>query len=420
MRARVYTGVVAGDIRAIASKSDAHRLMICAALSEGETLIDCPDLSEDISRTADCLQALCADVGYRDGIFRVKPRSPERESLLDCGESGSTYRFMLPVCAALGGRRRFKLHGRLPMRPMEDLFEALEGHGIRITGKGTDCVTIEGKLQGGCFEIPGNVSSQFITGLALAAPITGDRVDICLTTELQSAAYVDITRKAMAQFGISSAWQGETLVVEGRQAYQTPGKAVTEGDWSNAAFWLSAAAAGKGLVRVTGLDIASPQGDKEILGMLHRFGAMVQADDEAVSVEGGELSGARIDVDATPDLAPELAMLGAAAQGETVLTNIARLRIKESDRAASITQALEALGADIRVDGDSIRVRGTGRIRGGVCDAQGDHRIAMMAACAAVMADEPVIIDGAEAVNKSYPRFFEDLQSLGLRVEKEE
>lgn len=420
MRVRVYPGSIAGDIKAIASKSDAHRIMICAALSDGETLIDCPDVSEDISRTADCLQALCTDIRYKNGVFSVNPRGPEKEALLDCGESGSTYRFMLPVCAALGGRHRFILRGRLPRRPVEDLFNALEGQGIRVSGKGTDCVTIEGKLKGGCFEMPGNVSSQFITGLALAAPITGDRVDICLTTPLQSAAYVDITRKAMAQFGIRTAWQGTTLAVEGGQTYCSPGEAVVEGDWSNAAFWLSAAAAGKSLVRMSGLDTASPQGDKEILGMLHRFGAMVQADDEAVSVEGGELSGARIDVDATPDLAPELALLGAAAQGETQLTNISRLRIKESDRAVSITQTLSALGADIVVDGDAIRVRGTGRIRGGICDAQGDHRIAMMAACSAVISDEPVIIDGAEAVNKSYPRFFEDLQSLGLRLEKEE
>lgn len=420
MRVAVYPGSVSGDMRAIASKSHAHRLLICAALSGGETRIACPDLSEDISRTADCLKALCADIRYENGVFTVVPRAPERTAQLDCGESGSTYRFMLPVCAALGGKYSFILHGRLPERPMEALFEALEAQGVEISGKGTKRVTIHGRLRGGRFDIAGNVSSQFISGLCMAAPLTGQRVEIALTTPLQSAAYVDITLKAVEQFFIRVAWQENNLVIEGGQRYQTPGETVVEGDWSNAAFWLAAAAAGRSRVRMSGLAMDSTQGDKNIIAMLQAFGAEVLIDEDGVEVRGRKLSGTEIDVDATPDLAPELALLGAASEGETLLTNIARLRVKESDRAASITQVLAGLGADISVEGDCILVRGNGRITGGHCDAQGDHRIAMMAACAAVIAEEPVIIDGAQAVNKSYPRFFDDLQSLGLMVRKEE
>ena len=420
MKVTVYPGSLSGEIRAIASKSHAHRLLICAALSHGVTRIACPDLSEDIRRTADCLQALCSDICYEQGVFTISPREPESETVLHCGESGSTYRFILPVCAALGGRHSFGLSGRLPRRPMDALFQALAGQGIRISGQGTELVTIEGKLSGGRFEMAGNVSSQFISGLALAAPLTGARTEISLTTPLQSAAYVDITLKAAEQFGIRAVWRGESLVIEGGQCYKTPGEADVEGDWSNAAFWLAAAAAGDGHARVLGLDVRSSQGDKGIIGLLRLFGAKVSVSEGAVAVEGGRLSAARIDVDATPDLAPVLALLGAAAEGETILTNIARLRLKESDRAASITQTLAALGADIRLEDDCIKVRGRGRIAGGSCDAQGDHRIAMMAACAAVIAQGPIAIGGAQAVSKSYPLFFEDLQSLGLKCKREE
>lgn len=420
MKVRVNPGTLSGEIGTIASKSHAHRLLICAALSESRSLIACPELSEDIRRTADCLQALCADIRYQDGVFTVVPRQPEQEAVLDCGESGSTYRFMLPVCAALGGRFHFMLKGRLPERPMDALFHVIEQQGIRIDGKMSSSVTMEGRLSGGRFDVAGHVSSQFISGLAMAAPLVGETVEICLSTVLQSAAYVDITLKALEQYGVHAQWVGNRLVIEGAQAYRTPGEVRVEGDWSNAAFWLSAAAAGQGRVLVSGLEADSPQGDKGILEMLRLFGADVQQTDRGVLVSGGALRGAVIDVDATPDLAPELAMLGAAARGETVLTNIARLRVKESDRAQSITQTLAALGADIVLEGECIKVRGTGSLAGGSCDAHGDHRIAMMAACCSVIAQGPICITGAQAVNKSYPRFYEDLKSLGIQVLSEE
>lgn len=419
MRATVFPGRLSGEIAAIPSKSQAHRLLIAAALSRGESEIGCAEVSEDILRTADCLRALGADIIYQEGVFRFSPRKGEKTAVLDCGESGSTYRFLVPVCAALGGRYTFLLRGRLPQRPMDALLDLLAARGMRFKGRGEESLIMEGQMRGGRFEVPGGISSQFISGLLLAAPLMGERVEIALTSPLRSADYVEITLEALRLFGIRAGWQEGCLAVE-KGVYRTPGKLAVEGDWSNAAFWLCAAAAGGSGLAVSGLDLSSTQGDRAILGFLKAFGARVSAGDGPVRVDGGELSGCRVDVDATPDLAPCLALLGAAARGETRLENIARLRIKESDRAAAITQTLAALGADIRQEGDAILIRGRGFLHGGSCGAQGDHRIAMMAACAAAISKSPVSIAGAQAVAKSYPRFFEHLAALGLGVRMEE
>ena len=419
MKIRVKPGKVSGEISAISSKSHAHRLLICAALSDKPTKIACKDVSEDIACTADCLRALCADIVWEEGMFFVTPRTPSHEALIDCGESGSTYRFLLPVAAALGGEYSFRLHGRLPQRPMDILFDLLRKQGIIITGEGSELVSIQGRLSGGRVSIAGNISSQFISGLMLCAPLTKKQMEISLITPLQSSAYVDITLAAAKQFSVQSFWDGNCLIVPAVQNYYSPGEVQVEGDWSNAAFWLSAVAAGGSRMSLSGLSASSPQGDKRIIDFLHRFGAKVKTEEDIFTVEQSQLQGCSIDIDATPDLAPELALLGMAAIGETIIHNIARLRLKESDRAISITQTLKALGGDISLEQDTIRIQGKGSLRGGHCEAHGDHRIAMMAACAAVLCDEDVVISGAEAVSKSYPSFFKDLALLGMPVQKE-
>ena len=337
MKATVYPAPITGSVPAIASKSQAHRLLIAAALADVPTRVACADVSRDIQATADCLNALCADISYTGGAFAVTPRAVSAGAVLDCGESGSTWRFLLPVAAALGARATFLLRGRLPQRPMAALYQALEGQGAVITGKGTGRVSVEGCLAGGAVAIAGDVSSQFISGLLLAAPLTGQAVDIRLTTPLGSAAYVDITLQALARFGVRAERQADALHVPGAQRYRSPGSVEAEGDWSNAAFWLCAGAAGGGPVTCTGLDIHSPQGDRAVLDMLCAFGAQVTVSGRDVTVTGRDLRAADIDIDATPDLAPALALLGLAARGETRLTNIARLRLKESDRAQTIT-----------------------------------------------------------------------------------
>ncbi len=400
MIAKIYPGKLSGEIAAIPSKSHAHRLLICAAFADAPTEIACPAVSADILATAGCIAALGAHVDRASGGFRVAagPRAPF--PTLDCGESGSTYRFMLPVACALGADARFLLAGRLPERPMDALFAALSAHGITVSGRGTAVVETQGRLTGGAFTLPGDVSSQYISGLLMAAPLTGADCEIRLTSPLASKGYVDITRSALRMFGVQTEWDGDVLLVPGHQAYRTPGTARAEGDWSNAAFFLCA-----GDVKVTGLDPASPQGDRAVDEMIARFGKPAH--------------GVDVDVSDTPDLAPALAILGATATGTTRLLNAGRLRLKESDRIASIVETWTALGADVRASGDAIIIEGGKVLAGGTVDSYNDHRIAMMAACAAPLCENPVTILRAETVNKSYPGFFDDLQALGLRVETE-
>lgn len=420
MKVSIKPGKVSGRLEAISSKSHAHRLLICAALSQRPTKIACKDLSEDIACTAEGLRALCADIGYEDGYFIVHPRKPSEDALIDCGESGSTYRFLLPVAAALGGRFTFRLQGRLPQRPMGIFYDLLNKNDVKVSGIGSKFVSIEGKLSAAHYEIAGNISSQFITGLMLCAPLIGNDVTITLSTPLQSAAYTDITMAVQRMFSVYPVRDENRIVVPFGQGYQSPGEVQAEGDWSNAAFWLSAAAAGGSSLSMSGLDVDSAQGDKAIMKMLNRFGAVITVADGSVTVEKSKLHGCIIDIDDTPDLAPEIALLGLAAKGETIISNIARLRLKESDRAVSITQTLKALGGNVSLEDDVIRIRGSGVLKGGSCQGHGDHRIVMMAACAAVLCEQDVTIEGAQAVSKSYPHFFEDLAALGMKVEKEE
>lgn len=414
MNVTIQPGPLSGHVNAIPSKSQAHRMLICAALADMPTLIICPQVSEDILATARCLHALCADVERTSQGFIIRPCAPNADPLLDCGESGSTYRFLLPVAAALGSKARFMLAGRLPQRPMTSLFEALEAHGIIIRGKGSDSLSIEGKLSGGLFTLPGNVSSQFISSLLLAAPLTGEACGISLSSTLASKGYVDITREVMQYFGV----QADVLTVQAGQAYHSPGTAEVEGDWSNAAFWLCAAACGSRL-QVGALSPQSVQGDKAILGILRQFGAAVRFEEGDVHVSSGGLRGAMIDISDTPDLAPAAALLGVMADGSTVLHPISRLRLKESDRAQSIAGTLTALGADIHIANEQLIIRGTGGLQGGIVDSCRDHRIAMMAAIGATVSRQPVTIQNAEAVDKSYPSFFKDMNKLGASLSTE-
>jgi 3-phosphoshikimate 1-carboxyvinyltransferase len=405
MIAKVFPGKLSGAIAAIPSKSHAHRLTICASLADAPTEIFCPATSEDILATARCVSALGARAERTASGFRVGPGPLAPFPTLDCGESGSTYRFMLPVACALGAESRFLLAGRLPDRPMGALFHALAAHGIAVSGEGTNVVEARGKLTGGVFILPGDVSSQFVSGLLMAAPLTGADCEIRLTSPLASRGYVDITLSALRMFGVRAEWKGDWLSVPGGQAYRSPGEARAEGDWSNAAFFLCAAAASGSKVEVSGLDPASPQGDRAVAEIIARFGTPPRGID--------------VDISDIPDLAPALAVLGAAAEGTTRLLNAGRLRLKESDRVASIVGTLQKLGADIRAEGDRIVIEGGRPLAGGAVDSCGDHRIAMMAACAASLAEGPIEIARAEAVNKSYPGFFDDLRKLGLAAKTE-
>ena len=418
MRVILQPGAVSGTVQAIPSKSVAHRLLICAALADKPTHVFCENESQDIAATVRCLQSLGASIWHEGGAYRVIPIHRERipqPCTLDCGESGSTLRFLVPVVCALGVAATFKMAGRLAQRPMEPLATQLREHGCTITHKPeTQEMEVSGQLMSGTFTIPGNVSSQFITGLLFALPLLAEESTLRVEGELESRGYVDMTLSALQTFGqIPPQADGGWKVSPG--VFQSPGTLRVEGDWSNAAPWLCRGVLGGDGITVDGMDPNSLQGDKAVCEVLARMGGQVNG----TTAKPGGLTPTTIDARNIPDLVPVLAATAAATPGETRVVGAARLRLKESDRLATTAQTLNALGGEVEETEDSLIIRGKSRLVGGTVDAQGDHRIAMLAAVASVVCDSPVTITGAEAIRKSYPTFWEDLRALGKEVAEE-
>ena len=379
----IQPGLLHGSVAAIPSKSQAHRLLICAAFADAETILHCPDTNRDIEATADCLRALGADICRTKTGYTVKPIGAAPETaLLNCQESGSTLRFMLPIVGALGVDATFVMAGRLPQRPLSPLWEEMERMGCTLTRPTENTIRCSGKLQPGEYTIDGSVSSQFITGLLFALSLVGGS-PLEVTGKVESKPYIDMTLQAMALFGAPD--------------YRSPGHLTVEGDWSNAAFWLAAKALGSH-VTVTGLADNSLQGDRaaaQILPELLTGCPTVSAAD-------------------IPDLIPVLAVVAACHHG-AVFTDIRRLRLKESDRVASTIAMLESLGGKGEADENTLTVYGMG-VTGGRVDSVNDHRIAMAAAIAATVCKEPVTILGAQCTEKSYPRFWEEFSRLGGQI----
>ena len=395
-----------GDIAAIPSKSVAHRMLICAAFADKPTTLYIPHTSDDINATADCMKALGASIEISGAEYKVTPiATPAESPTLDCGESGSTLRFLLPVAAALGNDSQFIGRGRLPQRPLSDLLQAMKEQGTAFSAESLP-LTLGGKLRGGHYRIAGNVSSQYITGLLLALPLTKEDSSIEITTELESASYIDITLSVLKTFGIEVTIEENIYHIKGGQHYHSPGKLPVEGDWSNAAFFLSAAAIGNE-ISMSGLNENSAQGDRKIISLLKGFGAKANIEDKGITLQTNDLKGYIIDIRDTPDLLPILSVVAAYSKGKTTFINAARLRLKESDRLESTAALIRNLGGKAETTEDSITICGTDLI-GGTIDSCNDHRIAMAAAIAATRCKESVTICGAEAVNKSYPGFFED------------
>ncbi len=390
-----------GTVAAPASKSAVHRLLICAALSESATVITGATMSQDIEATMACLTALGATIQVHSDTLTVHPiREANRGALLDCGESGSTLRFLLPIAAALGGAS-FTGRGRLAERPLSPLYELLCENGCTLSPQGRFPLTVTGKLYGKRFVIDGGVSSQFISGLLLAAPLLGDTVQIHVSGTAESISYVALTVAAMRRFGVVVTQQDNVFTVTGQ--YRSPQTVTAEGDWSNAAFWLVAKALlPQADITVTNLNEQSLQGDRAI--------AQIIADTKGLAVP------LKIDAAQIPDLVPILAVLAAAIKGRSVIGNARRLRIKESDRLRSVSDLLNSLGGKVTEGEDYLVIDGTGRLRGGAVNACNDHRIAMAAAVAACICEEPVVIHGAEAVRKSYPTFFTEFAKRGMSV----
>ena len=419
MIVKIIKPVQGGMIRAIPSKSEAHRLLICAALADSETFVFCPECSEDIDATAHCLESLGASMRYERDGFHITPinrRAKNRETgqyMLDCGESGSTLRFLLPVCGALGMKSGFIMRGRLPDRPLSSLYDEMISHGCTLSEQGASPLICEGRLKSGAYDLPGNISSQYVSGLLFALPLLSGDSTIRVSGVLESRPYVDITLDTLHQFGIKVIEEKAGVFnIPGDQVYNSPKKVFTGGDWSNAAFWLSAGAIGSKSITCQNLDLESKQGDRLITEFLTRFGAVVTFGSNSVTVSPGQLHGIIIDAGDTPDLVPVLAAVASVAEGKTVISNAGRLRIKESDRLHTVASLLSRFGADVTETEDGLIILGSKSLTGGEAQSFGDHRIAMTAAVLSAVCTEPVVIYGAEAVRKSYPGFFEDFRDV--------
>ena len=422
---QVVSGALSGTLGIIPSKSAAHRAVILAALAQGETIIEPLQLSEDISATLSCAQQLgltrgCASAPIAPGFVRMRIMGRARNEgtrnvrTLDCGESGSTLRFMLPLALDGRGPVRFIGRGRLMQRPLsvyEDLFKA-QGMSWQLR---SNELTVDGQLNPGHYSLPGDISSQFFTGLLLALPALKEDSEIECLSPLESRSYLELTRKAQAKFGIRSNWaqDGQHLIIPGRQQPRSPGSVHLEGDWSHAAFYLVAGAIGDQGITLTGLDFDTTQGDMIILSFLREMGANISVAENFVSVYPSRLHGITADVSQCPDLVPALAVAMAAAGGESRIIGAARLRLKESDRLRAMAMALQALHAVCFEEDDGLVIQGGLRLSGGTVDGCHDHRIVMAAAIAAALARDPVTITDAECVAKSAPAFWEEFTRLG-------
>lgn len=391
----IFPRTLSGTVRAIPSKSQAHRLLICAAFADKPATLLCPETNRDIEATAECLRALGADIVRTQSGYAVSPvRRLPREAILNCRDSGSTLRFLLPVAGALGVDTVFQMEGRLPERPLSPLWEEMKRMGCRLSRPTQNSIRCQGQLRAGDYTIDGGVSSQFITGLLFAAALIPGESRIRLTGKVESRPYITMTQRAMALFGVDT----YDFAVQGGSPFLSPGTVTVEGDWSNAAFFLAAEALGNH-VTVENLSPDSPQGDRAVSTLLPALG-------QKITVSAADI----------PDLVPILAVTAACSQGAE-FTDIRRLRLKESDRVAAVTAMLENLGGKAQADENTLTVYGTG-LSGGTVDSANDHRIAMSAAIAATVCKEPVTILGAECVKKSYPHFFEEYARLGGTYEQ--
>ena len=392
MNIKIQPSKIKGKINAIASKSFAHRILICDFLAGNDLRREFNGFtSKDILATANCLSEI---------------RSGKR--VLDCDESGSTLRFLLPLCASLGGEFTFTGRGRLLSRPNAPLLNALAKLGVSFE-ENKDYIKICGKLSAGEIEIAGDISSQYVSGLIMALAFLKGDSKIILTTALASKPYVDITINVLKGYGINVQSTGYGYFIKGAQTFS--GKMRPEGDWSNMAFYLVLGAI-NGEITVSGLNLGSVQGDKKILEILKSANANVVATENEITVTKSQLKGFTMDANDCPDLVPICAVLGANSSDKTIIKNIQRLRIKESDRVLSTIEMLKAFGIKATEEDDQIIIFG-GNIKGGKVNSFNDHRIVMSGAVLGAVASDESEILGAEAVEKSYPTFFSDYISLG-------
>ncbi len=400
MDIKVTPTKLSGKVVVPPSKSVAHRMIIAAALSDGVSTISNLFPSVDITATTDCMKALGAKISFSNNTAVIEgiKKSPDK-AVLDCCESGSTLRFLIPVACALGVDTEFIGRGKLPQRPITPFLDELPKHGITFrlpeNGDNLPCL-VHGKLTGGRFEIDGGISSQFITGLLFALPLLNEESEIVLTSPLQSKPYVDITIGVLRDFGCEISETETGYFVRGNQRL-VPFSGAVEGDYSQAAFFYVANSLGS-TIEIAGLNENSLQGDKAIVDICKK----------AAGRKAFEL-----DCSDIPDLVPILSVLGCFCDGKSRITNVARLRIKECDRLAAMEDCLNKIGGKVKSTADTLEIEGVGTFKGGEVGCFNDHRIAMSMAIAATRCEKPLIIRGAECVSKSFPNFFEVYRALG-------
>ena len=420
---KIYPSKLKGEVKIPPSKSMAHRAIICAALSDGLCIIENIDYSDDIIATIDAMNSLGAKiVKHKDYIEVIgaygSDEKPQETRIIDCNESGSTLRFLVPISLLFKGSSKFIGRGNLGKRPLTTYYNIFERQGIEYSyEEGNLNLVINGELNPGTFEVEGNVSSQFITGLLFTLPLLKEDSKIIITTEMESKGYIDLTLRAMSDFGVEIINNNyREFIIKGNQKYNARNYRV-EGDYSQAAFFLCADSLGNDVL-CKDLDLNSLQGDKEVIDILERMNVVFNANDIGVKgTTNGELASTVIDGSQCPDIIPVLTSVAALTKGTTEIINAGRLRIKECDRLAAVTSELNKLGAKIIEKEDGLVVTGVEKLQGGVeVWSHKDHRIAMTLAIASTRCKEPIVIKDYECIAKSYPNFFEDFKALGGNV----
>lgn len=422
---RILPAALTGQVNIPSSKSMGHREIICAGLAEGVSIVDNISMSKDIEATCRCLTALGVQIEQISSCYEGRTalkitgfgQLKACQSSADCGESGSTLRFFIPLMALLNNAMTLIGHGKLVSRPMQAYYDIFNEQKLEYTtNNGELPLTINGRLRPGKYTLPGDVSSQYVSGLLFALPLLEGDSELVITSPLESSSYVDLTLSCLRKYGITiENQQHQVYKIKGGQKYQAQNSAV-EGDWSQAAFWLVGGCLGSELT-LKGMDMASLQGDKAVLSIMQKMNCQLQlAADLKAAVS--EPQGTVIDASNCPDIIPVLTVLAAVSKGTTKIINAARLRIKECDRLAAMTRELNKLGADITELEDGLIINGRISLRGGAdVDAWNDHRVAMSLAIAALKCQEPIVLTGAESVQKSYPEFWQDYQQVGGRIE---
>ena len=402
-------------VRAISSKSEAHRALICASLSDSETKIICTDTNADIDATASCLSSLGAFIRRVDDGFVVSPiRQVPTHAVLDANESGSTLRFLLPLAASLGADCEFIMRGRLASRPLSPLYELLCENGVSLSEAGRSPLSLSGRLPSGEYTLAANISSQYVSGMLFALSVARGRSILRLSGKVESAPYILMTLDTLKSFGadIELDENNGIFYINGKERLVSPSTFEVGGDWSNAAFMVVSGVIGSRAVTISNLDVQSRQGDRAIIDVLRKMGADIVYENGNFTAYPSRLRGIRIDASDIPDLVPILSVAASVAEGETVIYNAQRLRLKESDRIESVCSTLLSLGACIRATEDGMVIRGKERLEGGEVDSFNDHRIAMSAAVASLVCDGAVTVSRFEAINKSFPSFLDNFESL--------